>query len=126
MKKQYKQTKSINFMVRGDKMKELQKKAHETAVKRGKWDRGMDGAILNLYEEVSEFANAIEDKSQINEDYYEGGLDYRTTYEVNVAGSVDDELADVVIVCLSIAEELGIDLMTAIKNKMRYNEVRGK
>src|SRR5690606_29441269 len=39
---------------------------------------------------------------------------------------VSDELADVVIVCASIAEALGIDLGRAVREKMRRNEERAQ
>jgi len=107
-------------------MKEMQKEAYKTAVKRNQWEKGIDAAKLSLYEEVSEFSKADELSNTRLDDYVElkKKIGLQAAYEFQIAGTQPDELADVVICAMSTAEYLGIDLLSAVKLKMEYNKVR--
>src|SRR5690606_27727222 len=94
--------------------------AYRVAVARGQWPRGCRAtatvpsvlatvARRALGEEVTELGAALSRLSA------SAPLD-----------PVADELADVVIVCASIAEALGIDLERAVADKMRRNEERAR
>jgi NTP pyrophosphatase (non-canonical NTP hydrolase) len=52
---------------------------------------------------------------------YQWGLN-GTTEDSARAGKVEEELADVVIYCIGLANVMGIDLVNAILDKMRKNE----
>ena len=104
-------------------MRELQKRAYETAKKRGQWQNGEAEAVNHLITEIGEYIKA----KDAHKGYFEGlveGAGFKDAYKFVFAGSKHDELADIVITAFSIAEHKGIDLRKAIELKMKYNEVR--
>ena len=104
-------------------MRELQKKAYETAKRRGQWEGGEAEAINHLITEVGEYIKAID----AYESYFDGLADvvgFKDAYKMVLEDTKPSELADIVITAMSIAEHKGIDLGKAIELKMRYNEVR--
>jgi len=98
---------------------------HKIAVDRGQWKNGIHGALKALRNELHELVEAVHfgnscpfkaTEIHSNEEYFE-----------KVAGTIEDELADVVICCLSIAGELKIDdFGMRIAEKIAYNSERGK
>lgn len=46
-----------------------------------------------------------------------------TTYYANLKGFVE-ELADIIILCLSVAGHLGIDIDKAVRDKVEFNKTR--
>ena len=93
----------------------LRDEIYEDAVAHGLWEDyhiGLSGDLLDechdlIYDEVDELDNAIED-------FYNGhGID-----------RFAEELADVVIMCFSVAGKLGIDIDAAIRRKMEINKGR--
>jgi len=98
----------------------LQQEAYRVAVARGQWPRGCraTAAVPSVLATVARRA--------LGEEVTELGA---ALSRLGPAGSLDpvsDELADVVIVCASIAEALGVDLERAVLAKMRRNEERAQ
>lgn len=48
----------------------------------------------------------------------------RIKQDPNLVANAEDELADVVIYCMTMANELDIDLGEAVSNKIEHNEAR--
>lgn len=86
-------------------MQALQAAIHENARAHGWWDtpRGVPELLCLIHSEVSE---ALE--------VYRGGHD----------GTLGEELADVVIRVMDLAEAYGIDLYKEIHKKHEYNKTR--
>lgn len=84
---------------------------YEDAVAHGLWEdchSAMDCASL-IFSEVSELESSAEYV------YQDGYCDYQEYAE---------ELADVIIMCLSVAGKLGIDIDAAVRRKMEINKRR--
>ena len=107
-------------------MKELQKQAYEIAKSRGQWEnQSIEKVLLHLIEEVIELKKATKRANiGIFEDLLNVGKSYKEAYEFAIKDTIDCEISDVVIFCMSIAEKLGIDLEGAITRKMEYNRQR--
>jgi len=92
---------------------ELVKEAHKTAVEHGWWEKEPDfGTLIALCH--SELSEALEE--------YRRGLDPKEFY--SPAGGIPFELADVVIRVFDMCGHYGIDLESAIREKMEYNKKR--
>lgn len=119
-----------------------QKRAYNSAVNRGKvTDKTTeDDMLLALQKEVAELFNAndkgdsrcltdttMEVANSLACKNIESVYDktFVKAYPKLIAGTKTDELADIVIICHTFAEFLGIDLQLAVNQKMRYNELRG-
>lgn len=94
-------------------IKEIAKRNYDAAVRRGlieiKSDKTMNGPlpfILDMENEVKELEESI-----LYEKYNQPKFD-------------KTELADIVLVCFSMAEHFGIDLVKEMEEKMLYNEKR--
>lgn len=93
-------------------LRDLQRAAHRIAVRRGQWEGGesLRLACDAISEEVSELVEAVDRVAT-------GGT-------AEAWDALVDELADVVIACASAAEELGVDLGTAVWTKLARNRRR--
>lgn len=49
---------------------------------------------------------------------------HRSINDEQVRSDLEDEVADIIIYCLSLANATGIDLKSIIENKMRKNNIR--
>lgn len=92
----------------------LRDEIYEDAVAHGLWEEDddlsddlLDGCYDLIHDEVSELDGAIEEW-------------VRTGYHNHFA----EELADVIIMSLSVAGKLGIDIDAAVKRKMEINKRR--
>lgn len=121
---------------------EDQRRAYATAVSRRKVTTKTteNDILLALLKEASSFSSAKEkgDSMYVHKALWElastrkeeyilscESLDYFfKLYKNDILGTKADELADIVIICHTLAEFLGIDLKLAVKQKMRYNELR--
>jgi NTP pyrophosphatase (non-canonical NTP hydrolase) len=103
-------------------LKELQERAHATALKSGFWDSGngpeqLATKLALVHSEVSEALEEVRDPV--------AHLDDTVTYtETGKPLGFAVELADIVIRVADLAQRQGIDLETAIRIKMQYNETR--
>lgn len=106
------------FLVEGEptlSLNTLRDAIYEDAVAHGLWDDYDDGLSEDLlddcYEliddEVDELGNSIEDWVNLGEHNH-----------------FAEELADVIIMSLSVAGKLGIDIDKAVKRKMEINKTR--
>lgn len=83
-------------------LKEMQKTVYQNKVDKGFNITDVNKEFCLLYGEVSEAYDAWRKKRE----------------------NVDEELADIAIYLLGLAEILGVDLAAAIENKMRINQNR--
>lgn len=95
----------------------LQKRAFQTALEKGWHDqeRPLGEALMLVTTEVAEAFEAYRDP---HHDPFE------TWYRDGKPEGVGPEVADVVIRCLDLAEEYGIDLEAEVIRKMIFNETR--
>jgi NTP pyrophosphatase (non-canonical NTP hydrolase) len=92
-------------------LQELQAYVREMHVERGFSNTTLEN-VLMLTEEVGELAKAVRKHEKMRTD------------ENSRIGSVKEELADVVLVLTSIANDLGVDLEEAIREKEEVNKKR--
>ena len=99
-------------------LSQLQQEAYRVAVARGQWPRGCraTAAVPSVLATVARRA--------LGEEVTELGAALSRFGPAGPLGPVSDELADVVIVCASIAEALGVDLQEAVAAKMQRNRER--
>lgn len=93
-------------------MRDFQNYVTELEEERGFTEQTVLQRSLLLGEEVGELFKAIRKSEQM-------GLDRKS-----IVGSVDEELADVLIFVCSIANRFGIDLETAFRDKEEINKKR--
>lgn len=95
---------------------ELVKVAHDNAVAKGWWqeDHGFGEIIALIHSEASEALEDYRNGHGMTEIYYEG----------NKPCGIPTELADVVIRIFNVCGRYGIDLESAIIEKMTYNATR--
>lgn len=121
---------SVNFKEIGIAQPFLNKLANQasfTALSRGK---NMDNFLEDLQSEIAEFENSklaenvnvleplLRLSNNIEDDYFV------KVYEKNFKNTSQDELMDIIITCMSKAQDMGIDIDTWIKAKMKYNSLR--
>lgn len=124
-------------------IEELQKEIYETAKSKGWYDNGgaenIGERLALIHSEVSEALEADRRWRYCdidNPNYNVDGLGLRKASEVvndekfvdifktYIKDTFEDELSDIVIRCLDMAEHLKIDLSTHVLLKMRYNKTR--
>jgi NTP pyrophosphatase (non-canonical NTP hydrolase) len=90
----------------------MQKQAHDTAVENGWWDQARNELelIALIMSELGEAVEAVR----------EGSMSHKIPGHTGLA----EELADVVIRVMDMAEQYGIDLSVAIISKNHYNKSR--
>jgi NTP pyrophosphatase (non-canonical NTP hydrolase) len=91
---------------------DIQRYVADMEKERGFADRGVIDQCLLLGEEVGELFKAVR-KSE--------DLSVGTT---SIVGTVDEELADIMIFVCAVANRYGIDLNTALRRKEEHNEQR--
>lgn len=115
---------------------ELVQEAHQNAVSKGWWeeDRSFGELIALMHSELSEALEDYRGGKQPTEVWYEHkdsmGKTYQSKHQYikeDVPGKpcgIPSELADVVIRIFDACGKYGIDLETAIAEKMNYNATR--
>jgi NTP pyrophosphatase (non-canonical NTP hydrolase) len=93
-------------------LSDIQRYVADMEKERGFAERGVVDQCLLLGEEIGELFKAVR-KSE--------NLSVGTT---SVVGTVDEELADVLIFVCAVANRYGIDLTSALRRKEEYNEQR--
>jgi NTP pyrophosphatase (non-canonical NTP hydrolase) len=91
---------------------DIQRYVAEMEKERGFADRGVLDQCLLLGEEVGELFKAVRKSEH---------LSVGTT---SIVGTVDEELADILIFVCAVANRYGIDLSTALRRKEEHNEQR--
>ena len=116
-------------------LNQLAKEIHEANVKKGFYDEKREfGTLLMLV--TSELAEALEadrkgrnceatirSKSMFS---VEDNDTFKTLFENYVKDTKEDEIADTMIRLFDLAGHLGMDLDFHVKNKLRYNSLRGR
>lgn len=102
--------------------------AHENAIKRDVYGHNPELAIIQkLKEEVLELQEAFLKNRKAELWLYHGERMVDNSIDVFerfVKNSIEDELADIIIVCLAASKELGIDISSHIQLKNSYNKKR--
>ncbi len=93
-------------------LSDVQRYVAEMEDERGFSDRGVIQQCLLLGEEVGELFKAVRKQQHMRVDHN------------SMIGSVEEELADVLIYLCAIANRLDIDLDTALRRKEAINEQR--
>ena len=93
---------------------ELSKKAHESAVKHGFWERkwSKEHCLMLILTEVSELVEADRKNRHADIPSYQDGLrkgGFEHCFKENVKDTIEDEFADIAIRLLDLAGALGID-----------------
>lgn len=101
----------LNLTPRPD-LKTIQEYVHELKKERGFLNNSLQQECLLLGEEVGELFKAVRKQQNMK-------LDSKSTI-----GSVDEELADILIYLCSIANHLDIDLEQALRSKEEINKQR--
>ena len=91
---------------------DLQRYVMEMEEERGFTNRGVVQQCLLLGEEVGELFKAVRKHEKMR------------TGTTSITGTVDEELADVLIYVCAIAIRLGVDLEEALRRKEALNETR--
>jgi len=105
-------------------LKDLSEQAYETAVKRGQYQGDVKDAILHLMTEVGELAGA---NKRANHGMFEQiveNIGYRESYEFSIKNTIEDEIADILILTLGLAKALDMDADNIVRMKMLYNKMR--
>lgn len=94
-------------------IKEIAKRNYEAAIRRGLIDIKSDKTMHDPFPFIFDMENEVKEleESIVYEKYNQPEFD-------------KTELADIVLVCFSMAEHFGIDLVKEIEEKMLYNEKR--
>lgn len=122
---------------------ETAKAAHENAKSKGFFDKPVNIAqmLCLIHSEVSEACEAdrkdryLGDKTLNGPDGidrpvidvvigWQDDMEFKAQYNVNVKGTFEEELADIMIRVMDLAAFKGIDLETQVKAKMRLNATR--
>ena len=97
---------------RESSLPDIQKYIKQVIDIRGFGNQSTQAALLLLLEEVGELAKAVRKNTQ--------GMSVDTN-RINNYDTIESEIADVLIVLISICNSLGIDLFDALKEKERVN-----
>lgn len=100
------------FLKEDPTFKDFQKYVRQMEDIRGFEEQGVLQKCLMLGEEIGELFKAIRKKEKIK-------IDHNSKF-----GSIDEELADVIIYLCSIANRFDIDLEEAFRNKEEINKTR--
>ena len=111
-------------------LENFQKQVHELAKKNGFWERpNVAEKSMLIVSEMSEFLEADRsDKvcvSDINKAFNERDIEvFKNYFQTYIKDTAEDELADVLIRLLDLAEYLGVDLAKHARMKHRFNSTR--
>ncbi len=110
---------------------ELAEKSYKIAKANGFYKRGVNTTevLCHIQNEVSEaiIAHSTGDYIYTSIKAVNGwrdDKDFIDSFENNVKDSFQDELADIIILVMSLSKHESIDLESHVKAKMRYNELR--
>lgn len=98
-------------------LKDLQERYREFVIKRD-WDQFH--TPKNLAEAISIESNELMEVFLWHDNYES----QKVKNDAEILSKVEEELADIVIYCIGLAEQLDIDLLMAVEAKMDENENR--
>jgi NTP pyrophosphatase (non-canonical NTP hydrolase) len=119
---------------------ETVKKAHQTAVDKGFWDKpewNLGEKLMLITSELGEALEADRTGRYANKDLFslflEGNGDaivneesYVENFKKHMKDSFEDEMADAVIRIFDLAGKMNVDLEYHIRHKMQFNSTRDK
>lgn len=109
---------------------ELSRQIHQNAKDKGFYDnpRNIGEMLALIHSEVSEALECDRKKKTISHDPdYVAGLEgerFKDSFERFIKDTFEDELADIMIRVMDLAEHKSVDLEKHIILKMRYNSMR--
>jgi NTP pyrophosphatase (non-canonical NTP hydrolase) len=112
---------------------QLQKEVHENAIAKGWYEKekSIPEHLALIHSEVSEALEA--DRGNAHSVYgnintfilpTQDNEEFKKVFEIHAKDTFPDELADIVIRVMDLAEWKGIDLQSHIEAKIRYNAMR--
>ena len=109
-------------------IKEIADRAHDRAVKIGAYGDDAESSIsLKIFEESNELREAIENRMYSGDlQRLEGKIDhdFKVLFESICKDSIEDEMADNILLLLAASRELNIDIEKHITYKQKYNSLR--
>jgi len=116
-------------------LNEIAEEVHETVKSKGLYDRerGAPELLCLIHLEVSEALEADREgnyykTSPVRESLVncpDEGI-FQKNYEINIKGSFDEEMADIILRVLDLCAYKKIDIDLHVRAKMRYNKNRGR
>ena len=107
---------------------EIADRAHDHAVKIGAYGKDSEIAIFNkVNEESHELMGAINNRMYSGDlQRLEGKIDhdFKVLFESICKDSIEDEMADNILLLLAASRELNIDIEKHITYKQKYNSLR--
>lgn len=111
---------------------ELSIKAHENAVNHGFWrdDTSKEHCLMFVITEVSEMIEAHRSRKRFDAAAYKQGVEFglkdESLFEVYIKGTMEDEMADIVIRLFDLAGSLGVDfdIMKPCRYFRAYNKFK--
>lgn len=116
----------MEYKVKG--LNELSKQFHQFQVKMGFTDANITQRLMLITSEVAEafeayrkdrFCNFTPGKQYVKDE------EFKEDFERQIKDTMEDEMADVIIRALAFCGENNINIEAHIKDKMKYNELRG-
>lgn len=117
---------------------EVVKKAHNTAIEKGFWDKpdwNLGEKLMLVTSELGEALEADRTRQYANKEEFNSFLatsgkytieQYAQAFKENIKDSFEDEMADAVIRLFDLAGKMNIDLEYHILHKMNFNSTRDK
>ncbi len=104
-------------------IKDIARQAHKSAVRRGKAAAGKNISmyVSDIINEALEVLDA--DKAGVVP-AATGGGEFIVEFERDTKDGIGDELADVILVAMTTAEAMGVDIEAHVVAKIKYNNLR--
>lgn len=119
-------------------LNEKAKKLYKIALERGFYRNGLDSALMDIIDEISELRAAVVNKNKLPEEKEAKTIDIfnkflkddkdiaELIYRTNIKDTVSQEMAGVLCAVLSLSFYLNIDIERCLDAEIKFNELRSK